>query len=309
MGFICFFQAEAQEALQTLSGQNIILYSDGTWEYNLNSTENINSPSEKPLNSGDNEQSLSEKLYAFLKKAEVESMIHYLKSKTAEESKLNLEVYQEISRDLIQLSTTEDIKELVSKYLDQLTAKKEISYDMPTVSGKKIKEELHCKIFNENDPQTGDIITRSDTTQILTYTPKKLLNYYKDKIYLSILSCIVERDGDYYLEFELIFNSKDIRKGYGTIPTDGFVRINMIKGPGIFLEITKRAEAKIEKYTGRTIYLLKCKIKNKDDLRRLKKQYVDDLGIMWSTGFEAYPIYDVGFFKEKFKCFESKKQN
>lgn len=215
--------------------QNIILDTDGTWEYSLNPIENNTSPCERPLNSADSEITLFEKLYTFLKKESVDRRFNYL----------------------------------ISKYMDRLAAHKTISYEISLVLERRKNEALGCTLFNTKDKETGDIITRSGTTQILTCTSNKLLNYNKNKIYLSPSSCIVEQDEGFYLEFELIINSKNIRKAYRIIPTIGFIRANKIKVLDIFLE-NKQSEPKIENFTGRTIYPLKCKIKYKDDLLKLK---------------------------------------
>ena len=242
-------------------------------------------------------------------------MIKYLKSKNKDQSKINLETYRAISNDLLQIKSvnidSKRGKELITlfqdKYLDRTYKEETIIYEIPELTGKIINQDISCIEFKGVDESSGDQVKQSTKTKLLTFTPKRLLNYYKEKTYLSIENSIIQKEKETLLIFDLIFYSKDIKKGYGFIPTDGFVRINMIKGPGIFLEVVNKSEATIEKYTGRTIYTLVCKIKNKDDLKRLKKQYLDDLGIMWSTGFEAYPIYNINYFKEKFKCFDGKK--
>ena len=242
-------------------------------------------------------------------------MIKYLKSKNKDQSKINLETYRAISNDLLQIKSvnidSKRGKELITlfqdKYLDRTYKEETIYYEIPELTGKIINQDINCIEFKGVDESSGDQIKKSTKTKLLTFTPKRLLNYYKEKTYLSIENSIIQKEKETFLIFDLIFYSKDIKKGYGFIPTDGFVRINMIKGPSIFLEVVNKSEAKIEKYTGRTIYTLVCKIKNKDDLKRLKKQYLDDLGIMWSTGFEAYPVYNINYFREKFKCFDGKK--
>ena len=78
--------------------------------------------------------------------------------------------------------TTEGITsiyQLEAKYLNILTADREISYDMPMVSGKIIKQPNdECQVFHEIDERTGDKVTLSDKTELLTFTPKKLLKVF-----------------------------------------------------------------------------------------------------------------------------------
>lgn len=309
------FNGACQKALETKSGQKILLYSDGSWEYNEDVKQQVISPFEKPNIADQSNESEKEKLIAYLQKEEVRRLIKSEQAKSEGDKQLQNDKLITVSNDLIMLLSLKQgskeekslLKILNKKYIPVEEGSRGPVYKSPLSTGKSITSLNDCILTNEIESESGLASIKTQKTKLLTYTPKKLLNYYKDKTYLTIESAIVKKDGDTFIEFDLIFNSKDIKKGYGYIPKDGFVRINMIKGPGIFLEITKPTEAQIETYTGRTIYPLVCRIKTKDDLRRLNRQYLDDIGIMWSTGFEAYPIYDIAYFKEKFKCINGKK--
>ena len=137
-----------------------------------------------------------------------------------------------------------------------------------------------------------DTITRS----LLTYTPERLKNYYKGRFLLEVFAELMESR---QVKFEFIFNSKDIKKGYGIIKKGDFLRIDFIKGQSISLKAVKDVEPRLETYTGNTIYTSVYQVKNKDDYKKLTTSLLDTIGVMWSSGFESYPVYNIDFFKAK----------
>ncbi|MBK8633747.1 MAG: hypothetical protein IPN72_09365 [Saprospiraceae bacterium] len=137
-----------------------------------------------------------------------------------------------------------------------------------------------------------DTITRS----LLTYTPDRLKNYYKGRFLLEVFAELMEGR---QVKFEFIFNSKDIKKGYGIIKKGDFLRIDFIKGQSISLKAVKDVEPRLETYTGNTIYTSVYQVKNKDDYKKLTTSLLDTIGVMWSSGFESYPVYNIDFFKVK----------
>jgi hypothetical protein len=46
---------------------------------------------------------------------------------------------------------------------------------------------------------------------------------------------------------------------------------------------------------------------NKENEDYLRKFYVDKIGILWTSGYETYPVYKVDFLKEKMNCLDHAK--
>jgi hypothetical protein len=109
-------------------------------------------------------------------------------------------------------------------------------------------------------------------------------------------------DGEYYLNLELKFNSKDVKKSYGTINKEDFLKIQLIEGHQVFLNSVSNSEAEIEQYTGKTIYKSQFKFKSSDDLKLVGTNNIDFIGIMWSSGFEDYTLYEIDALKKQIKC-------
>ena len=75
----------------------------------------------------------------------------------------------------------------------------------------------------------------------------------------------------------------------------------MINGQRVYGRNINNDKGQIESYTGHTLYTGIYELK-KDDINALKNQYLDHIGIIWSSGYEEYDIYNVDFLKNQIKC-------
>ncbi len=173
---------------------------------------------------------------------------------------------------------------------------------------KKSKKTLECQFdFNGRNAETKkkQIILKSD--QVLTYTPAKMVDYFKTDNFLKISAALEENNGRNYINIEAKFNSKDVMKSYGTVHKTDFLRLEFISGNKIFLKAVKVEDPYLEKHSGNTIFKVQYIFESDADMDKLKSEYLDKLGIMWSSGFESYVVYDVDFFQRQFSCFKSAK--
>lgn len=312
--FVVPFRIFGQSLDTTFSGQIILVYSDYTWELASNE-QNLDNPFEKPSKEKTEKETKEKQneLLAFLKKEEIFKFLIYKKSKEQQSQTDNntYEDYIKISNDIVLISalTTDNddekaqINNYYEKYFGVVEKRVTPTYEIPTVTGTSIENKVKCTTTEQMDSK-GNMVKTTPLTSLLTYTPIKLQNYYKQKNYLTINTSLSKSDNKYFIHFEFIFNSKDIEKSYGNIPSDGFLRLSFINNKKAFFKINKSVNAKIENYTGRTIYSLTCEVQEKDDLRLLKRQYVSEIGLMWSSGFEDYPIFNIDHFKQKMDCLD-----
>ena len=143
-------------------------------------------------------------------------------------------------------------------------------------------------------------------TRWLTYTPEKLVNYYKSRPYLELLAGIESNNGAYSLKLIAKFESKDIKKSYGQINEKDFLRIRLLDGRMIFLRNRSKSEATLERLTGKTVYEAEYSI-HKDDILLLETLLIDEVGILWSSGFESYPVANVDFLNHHLLCLKKQK--
>jgi hypothetical protein len=173
------------------------------------------------------------------------------------------------------------------------------------LSKNKLPEDCTIEFNGKNSANKKQ--TTLGLARLLTYTPDKMKSYYKLSDFLTISAAFEKLDGKTYLNIEARFNSKDVMKSYGKIHKSDFLRVEFISGRKLFLTAVESSDPYLEKHTANSVYKAKYQIANKSDLDILQKEYVDKLGIMWSSGFEAYPVYDVDFFHRQLTCLKSAK--
>ncbi|MBK9688009.1 MAG: hypothetical protein IPO65_09675 [Saprospiraceae bacterium] len=138
--------------------------------------------------------------------------------------------------------------------------------------------------------------------RLLTYTPEKMKNYFKLKDFLTISMAAEKHSGKYNFDIEARFASKDVMRSYGVILKTDFLRMQFVNGKRVFLKVLEVTEPYLDRQGGETIYKVKCTLNNEQDISVLETQYLDSFGIMWSTGFEDYMVYDVDFILRQLKC-------
>lgn len=158
--------------------------------------------------------------------------------------------------------------------------------------------------IDERNP--WDIIAKSNLSNsqepLISYTPAKLKNYYKEEQMVEGYGkIIVENEKNYFLELKLIFKSKDAQKGYGQINKKDFAKLNFIKGLSIFALSEQTYTATIEQLTGNTIYKARFKFRNKGDIKKALEYHLDTIGILWSSGYEEYPVYNTDLLMRQIK--------
>lgn len=164
-------------------------------------------------------------------------------------------------------------------------------------------ESSSCNIvFSGKDETTKKKRISLAPARMLTYTPEKMKNYYKLKNFMELYLAMEKHGGKHYFSVEARFASKDVMRSYGVIHKTDFLRIQFIGGKKVFLKINEVQEPFIDKQTNETVYKVKCSLNSDADITLLSSHYLDSFGIMWSTGFEDYRVYDVDFIQRQLKC-------
>jgi archaellin len=146
------------------------------------------------------------------------------------------------------------------------------------------------------------MITHSQQ-RFFSFTPENLMNYFSQEDYMVTDISVSKVKNDYFLAIEFRFNNKDISRAYGTLVKGDFTRFNFLQGRKIFLKHPDTVNFRIEEYTGNTIYTMKYPLR-RDYVKILKASPVVEMGVMWSTGFETYQIYNIDLLSNQIKCIE-----
>lgn len=166
-------------------------------------------------------------------------------------------------------------------------------------SGSKVTQ---CQIKTESyDPVKKILHAELEKKFLFNYTPEKLRNYFKSKDYMVCMSSVSKTGKSVSLHLDLTFTSKDAAKSYGYVPDESMVTIQLVTGKLIRFKTRGDSRPTIEQYTGNIVYSLVVPMDN-DAASSLEKVPLDRMGIMWSSGYESYDIYEVDFLMKQLNC-------
>ena len=156
-------------------------------------------------------------------------------------------------------------------------------------------------IFDGYDEAIGEQRKEVKTQPFFSYSQEKMKPYFKNEDFLSCDANVSKVGKNYYLTLKIRIRSKDAGKTYGALFANENVKLQLINGFKLYGQIINTDRGKIESYTGHTLYTAIIKL-NKSDIGDLKKTYLDNIGLIWSSGYEEYNIYNVDFLTNQIKC-------
>lgn len=164
------------------------------------------------------------------------------------------------------------------------------------------ENESDCQIiFDGYDKDIGKKRKEVKTQPFFSYSQEKMKPYFKTEDYLTCDASISKVGKKYYLTLNLRIKSKDAARTYGMLRSNENIKIELINGNSVYGRLINNDNGEIESYTGNTLYQGIIELE-KGDIKELKNNYLDNLGIIWSSGYEQYDIYNVDFLVNQIEC-------
>lgn len=249
-----------------------------------------------------------------IKEKSLKNEMKLLKGRISDASK----TYQTTAKNI---AAIKNIHRLKSK--DQMSKIKEyatlynISFDNPAstiqnasetsvVKTKKepnIAHNANCNIAKDEKINKQRIIA-TESVFIFSFTPEKLKSYFKDKELMEVHANIEKVGKEHSLVLTARIISKDAAKNYGMVQKGNMLKVSFISGKSVVLTAKDDVRSTIETYTGHSIYKIYYPIGN-EDINLFSKVPVDTMGIMWSSGFENYEIFQVDALINHLSCIKS----
>ena len=85
------------------------------------------------------------------------------------------------------------------------------------------------------------------------------------------------------------------------------VKLTFINGENFIANSIYRAEGKLEQYSGHTRYEAIYKLQD-IKMELIKDLELDMLAIIWSSGYEEYPIYEIDLLLRQLECIKKAKE-
>ena len=131
------------------------------------------------------------------------------------------------------------------------------------------------------------------------FTTPKLKPVLKDRDFVECTGNLTRLDKDIYLRLNIQISAPNATATYGLIPKGNIMVIDLIEGEKIYSYSAATSKGSYNKQTKKTVYDALYLIEN---VKELSSKEIDKLGIMWTSGFEEYPIYEVDFLMRQLKC-------
>ncbi|NND24375.1 MAG: hypothetical protein HKN86_06745 [Acidimicrobiia bacterium] len=137
------------------------------------------------------------------------------------------------------------------------------------------------------------------------YTHPKMRSYFKKGDFLTCKAFISKYGGYNLLNIEITIASPHAKKSYGSLERGAVMILSLLNGERIYAVNAAPDDGKIEPYTGNTIYRSRYTVQD-SEIKELAKYELDKIGIIWSSGYEEYPVYNIDFFIHQIACLKSK---
>ena len=210
-------------------------------------------------------------------------------------------------KDYDHKSRTGKIKSLAEKLNVDITPymseRSDATKPIKLLETEKNKQAIHCNLMKDEMRGKNRLI-QTEPELLFDYTPAKLKTYFKTNNLLKTNTSIRKEGKHYFLHLHISISSKDAAKNYGFIGEGSLLKILLINGRSISTVSDIASSSRIENYTGNTIYEVYYSL-TKDDVNNLMKFPLDYVGIMWSSGFEKYDIYQVDVLINQLNCLKS----
>ncbi len=165
-----------------------------------------------------------------------------------------------------------------------------------------------CSItFNGMDESLNQKRIEHAPQHLFGHTSEKLKHVLKNKNFLNCNAYLTLLDGDYYLNLDLELATKDASKSYGYIDKNDMVKLTFINGENFIAHSIYRTEGKLEQYSGHTKYEAVYRLQD-IKMELIKDLELDKLAIIWSSGYEEYPVYEIDLLQHQLECIKKAKE-
>jgi len=165
-----------------------------------------------------------------------------------------------------------------------------------------------CRISYEGkDPVSKDIRRDLMPEQLFTFTDGKLKSSLPERDFIVCSGSLTSISGGFRsLVLYLKLASLNAKKTYGGLARGSPLTINLVNGKEITLFNQRNDPGVLNPDSGETSYTGIYRIDVQAE-KMLTKSEVDQMRIVWTSGFENYDLHNVDFFINQFNCLNKTK--
>ena len=187
------------------------------------------------------------------------------------------------------------------------STKVDYSFEVDDENPEHITHGEECNItYNGRDSELNKDRVEHAPQYLFGYTSEKLKHFLKNDNFLKCNAYLTKLDDDYYLNLDLDLATKDASRNYGFIDKGDMIKLTFINGDNFVANSIYRAEGKLEPYSGHTKYEAVYKLQD-IEMELIEDLELDKLAIIWSSGFEEYPVYEIDILQRQLECLKKAK--
>ena len=134
------------------------------------------------------------------------------------------------------------------------------------------------------------------------YTTPELKPYLGSNSLLTASGALVKNGGYIVLEITYTIRSQYANREFGVLPKSSPLGIKLVSGSTVTLKNQRLSQGSYDPVEKVYTYSGRYPISNRQ-AKTLSRGLVDQVRVMWGTGFEDYPVYEVDFFARQLSCF------
>jgi hypothetical protein len=138
---------------------------------------------------------------------------------------------------------------------------------------------------------------------LFTHTDERLRPFLHGQPYLACEGYFTVLGGFRYLSLEFTFAYPNAREAYGFIEKGSYLMVKLLNGQFITLFSGKMDTGAYDTETGLLTYRVHYPIEQ-SQINILKRSEASSVLVSWSSGYEEYEVYELGFFMNQIRCLE-----
>lgn len=160
--------------------------------------------------------------------------------------------------------------------------------------------------FEGSDELTGEQKTEISPEIWFTYTDPRLKQYLKEQTYLSCSAFLSSLAGGFrYLTIQIEVHAINAKHAYGYIPEGSLLNIRLIDGKSIALFSRNESRGSFDKKEAKVTYIVQYPIDYQKE-RQILKNEVDEVRIIWTSGYEDYRVTNVDLLIHQLECLNNR---
>ena len=137
---------------------------------------------------------------------------------------------------------------------------------------------------------------------LFDYTDAEVATYLKGRSYVTCEANFVEFIGDVrILTLKITVASRMARAEYGYLNSNTLMSIKLLNGENVTLFSNGSDVGQVDNENNLTVYKANFPV-SRENQKVLLNSLMDKIKIVWSTGYEEYPVTNIDFFMNQIRC-------